>query len=47
MSYFSLPRILRLAIKDGIVTRIEARQLVNSIEKEEHTVIKNKGEIFR
>ncbi|MDE1831923.1 MAG: hypothetical protein KGI02_06065 [Thaumarchaeota archaeon] len=47
MNYFSLPRILRLAIKDGIVTRNEARQLVNSIEKEEHTVIKNKDEIFR
>ena len=47
MSYFSLPRILRLAIKDGIVTRNEARQLVNSIEKEEYTVIKNKDEIFR
>lgn len=47
MSYFSLPRILRLAIKNGIVTRHEARQLVNSIEKEEHTMIKNKDEIFR
>ncbi len=47
MNYFSLPRILRLAIKDDVVTRNEARQLVNSIEKEEHTIIKNKDEIFR
>ncbi|MGI0088413.1 MAG: hypothetical protein ACREBI_10740 [Nitrosotalea sp.] len=47
MSYFSLPRILRLAIMDDLVTRNEARQLVSSIEKEEHTIIKNKDEIFR
>ncbi len=44
---FTLPRILRLAVLDGMVTREEAKQLVELIEQEENTVIKGKDEIFR
>lgn len=47
ISYFSLPRILRFAIIKNTITRHDARHLVSIIEKEEHTVIKNKDEIFR
>lgn len=46
MSYLSLTRILRLAVTDGVITRSGARQIVSSIESEEHTIIKNKDEIF-
>ena len=43
---FTLPRILRFAIMEKVITREEARQLVKIIEEEENTVIRNKDEIF-
>lgn len=44
---FSLPRILRLAILEGLITREEAKHIVKLIEMEENTNIKNKEEIFK
>jgi predicted nucleic acid-binding protein len=47
IDYLTLPRILRFAITEGVITRQEAKKLVFLIEAEEHTVIKNKNEIFK
>ncbi len=47
IGYLSLPRILRFAISENLITRYDAKRLVNEIENEEHTVIKNKEEIFK
>jgi predicted nucleic acid-binding protein len=47
VDYLTLPRILRFAIIEDVITRQEAKKLINAIEKEEHTVIKNKNEIFK
>ena len=47
IGYLTLPRILRSAITEGVITRQEARKLIDTIEEEEHTVIKNKNEIFK
>lgn len=47
ISYITLPRILRFAITEGVISRQEARKLIDAIEEEEHTVIKNKNEIFK
>ena len=47
IGYLSVPRILRFAISENFITRYEAKRLVNEIENEEHTVIKNKEEIFK
>ncbi len=47
IGYLTLPRILRLAITEGVITRQEARGLIDAIEEEEHTVVKNKDEIFK
>ncbi len=47
VSYLTLPRILRLAILKGAISRIEARELIRQIEQEERTMIKVKDEIFR
>lgn len=47
IGYLTLPRILRFAITEGVITRQEARKLIFTIEEAEHTVIKNKDEIFK
>lgn len=47
IDYITLPRILRFAITEGVISRQEARKLIDAIEGEEHTVIKNKNEIFK
>jgi predicted nucleic acid-binding protein len=47
VDYLTLPRILRLAVLEGEITRGEARQLLRQIEQEERTVIKDKDEVFR
>lgn len=47
IDYITLPRILRFAITEGVMSRQEARKLIDVIEKEEHTMIKNKNEIFK
>lgn len=47
IDYITLPRILRFAITEGVISRQEARKLIDMIEEEEHTVIKNKNEIFK
>jgi len=47
IDYLTLPRILRFAITEGVITRQEARKLISKIEAEEHTVVKNKNEIFK
>lgn len=46
IGFFTLPRMLRLAILERVITREEAKQLVKRIEQEEMTVIKGKDEIF-
>jgi len=46
IGFFTLPRILRLAVLERVVTREEARQLVKLIEQEERTVIKDRDGIF-
>jgi predicted nucleic acid-binding protein len=47
IDYLTLPRMLRFAITEGVITRQEARKLISAIEEEEHTMIKNKNEIFK
>jgi predicted nucleic acid-binding protein len=47
VGYLTLPRILRLAVPRGAITRGEARRLLRQIEQEERTVIKDKDEVFR
>jgi len=47
VSYFTLPRILRLAILEEVISREEAKQIVKLIENEENTTIKGKDEIFK
>ncbi|MFY9300734.1 MAG: hypothetical protein WAO91_06050 [Candidatus Nitrosotenuis sp.] len=47
IGYLTLPRILRFAITDGVISRQEAKKLLDAIEEEEHTVVKNKNEIFK
>jgi predicted nucleic acid-binding protein len=47
IDYLTLPRMLRFAITEGVITRQEARKLISVIEEEEHTMIKNKNEIFK
>jgi predicted nucleic acid-binding protein len=47
IDYLTLPRMLRFAITKGVITRQEARKLISVIEEEEHTMIKNKNEIFK
>ena len=47
VGYFTLPRLLRYAISEGMITRQDARELVKLIEHEERTVIKGKDEIFK
>ncbi len=47
IGYFTLPRILRLAISERVITREQAKEVVKLIEQEERTVIKDKDEIFR
>jgi predicted nucleic acid-binding protein len=47
IGYFSLPRLLRFAISEGVITRAEAKQLVTLIEERERTTIRNKKEIFK
>jgi predicted nucleic acid-binding protein len=47
VAYFSLPRILRSAILNEVISREEAKQLVKLIEKEENTFIKDQEEIFK
>ncbi len=47
IDYLTLPRLLRLAITEEVITRQEARKLICAIEEEEHTVIRNKNEIFK
>jgi predicted nucleic acid-binding protein len=46
VGFFTLPRILRLAILERAITREEAKNLVKEIEHEERTVIRGKDEIF-
>jgi predicted nucleic acid-binding protein len=46
IGFFTLPRILRLAILERVITREEAKTLVKEIEHEERTVIKGKDEII-
>lgn len=47
IDYLTLPRILRFAITEGVITRQEARKLISAIEEAEHTMIKDKNEIFK
>jgi predicted nucleic acid-binding protein len=47
IDYLTLPRILRFAIIEGVITRQEAKKLIDAIERKEHTVVKNKSEIFK
>jgi len=47
VGYFTLPRLLRLAISKNVVDRGKARKIVELIEGEERTVIKDKNEIFK
>ncbi|MGH9918248.1 MAG: hypothetical protein ACRD6W_05175 [Nitrososphaerales archaeon] len=47
VDYLTLPRMLRLAILKGTITRAEARRLTKQIEQEERTTIKDKNEIFK
>ncbi len=47
IGYLTLPRILRLAITEGAISREEGKRLVKLIEEEENTIIKNKDEIFK
>lgn len=46
IDFLSLPRIIRLAILERIVTREQVRQLVKLIEYEEKTMIKDKDSLF-
>src|SRR5438552_1044262 len=41
VSYLTLPRILRLALQKGVITRAEARELLKQIEQKERTIIKD------
>ncbi len=47
IDYFTLPRLLRFAISDNVISREEVRRLVRLIELEEGTKIKAKDEIFK
>jgi predicted nucleic acid-binding protein len=47
MGYFTLPRILRFAILEGVITRQDATNIVELVEREENTKIKNKKELFK
>lgn len=47
VSYFTLPRLLRLAISRKVIKKEKARELIGLIERNERTVIKDQNEIFK
>jgi len=47
VDFFDLPRILRRAVTEGVISREGAREIVELIESEENTMIRGKEDIFR
>lgn len=47
IEYLNLPRILRLALKDGILDKKELLELIKEIEEKDRTIIKNKENILK
>ena len=47
VDYLNLPRLVRFAILKKVVSREEAKHLINLIEHEENTIIVGKDQIFK